>query len=166
MSMCTVISCVVGWGCLLWPVHSLGRSLLAFALLHSVLQGQIWLLPQVLLEMKWTHPVMSNSLRPHGLYPTRFLCPWDFPGNSTRVGCHFLLQRIFLTQGLNPGLLHCRQTLYLLSHKALPTFAFLSPIMKRTSFLVLVLEGFVGLHRTVQLQLLQHYRLGHSLGLP
>ena len=46
----------------------------------------------------------------------------------------------------------------------LPTFAFQSPIMKRTSFLVLVLKGLVGLHRTVQLQLLQRYRLGHRLG--
>ena len=45
-------------------------------------------------------------------------------------------------------------------------FAFQSPIMKRTSFLVLVLKGLVGLHRTVQLQLLQHYWLGHRLGLP
>ena len=42
---------------------------------------------------------------------------------------------------------------------------FLSPIMKRISFLVLVLEDVVGLHRTVQLQLLQHYSLGHRLGL-
>ena len=48
----------------------------------------------------------------------------------------------------------------------LPTFAFQSPIMKRTSFLgVLVLEGLVGLHRTIQLQLLQCYWLGHRLGL-
>ena len=44
MSMCRVFSCVVGRGCLLWPVHSLGTTLLAFALLHSVLQGQISLL--------------------------------------------------------------------------------------------------------------------------
>ena len=47
----------------------------------------------------------------------------------------------------------------------LPTFAFQSPIMKRTSFFVLVLEGLVGLQRTIQLQLLQHYWLGHRLGL-
>ena len=37
---------------------------------------------------------------------------WNFLGKSTGVGCHFLLQGIFLTQGSNPGLLHCRQTLY------------------------------------------------------
>ena len=41
----------------------------------------------------------------------------DSPGKNTEVGCHFLLQGIFLTQGSNPGLLHCRQTLYPLSHQ-------------------------------------------------
>ena len=35
---------------------------------------------------------MSNSLWPHGLQPDRLFCPWDFPGNNTRVCCHFLLQ--------------------------------------------------------------------------
>ena len=34
------------------------------------------------------------------------LCPWNFPGKNTEVGCHFLFQGIFLTQGLNPCLLH------------------------------------------------------------
>ena len=57
------------------------------------------------------------SLQPDGLYPSRFLHPWDFPGKNTGVGCYFLLQGIFLTQGLNPGLPHCRQTLYPLSHQ-------------------------------------------------
>ena len=56
---------------------------------------------------------MSDSLRPHGLYPTRLLRPWNFPGKSTGVGCHFLLQGIFPTQGLNPGLPHCRQTFFI-----------------------------------------------------
>ena len=66
---------------------------------------------------KWSHSVVSDSSRPHGLYPTRLLCPWTFPGKSTGVGCHFLLQGIFSTQGSNPGLPHCRQTLYHLSHQ-------------------------------------------------
>ena len=39
---------------------------------------------------------MSDSLRPHGLQPTRLLRPWDFPGKSTGVGCHCLLQSKFL----------------------------------------------------------------------
>ena len=48
---------------------------------------------------------------------TRLFRPWDFLGKSTGVGCHFLLQGIFPTQGSNPGLPHCRQTLYHLSHQ-------------------------------------------------
>ena len=36
--------------------------------------------------------VMSNSVQPHGLQPTRLLRPWDSPGKNTGVGCHFLLQ--------------------------------------------------------------------------
>ena len=39
------------------------------------------------------------------------LCPWGSPGKNTGVGCHFLLQGIFLTRGSSPGLLHCRQIL-------------------------------------------------------
>ena len=53
-------------------------------------------------------PVVSDSLQPHGLWSTRILCPWGYPGNNTRVGCHFLLQGIFLTQGSNLRLLHCQ----------------------------------------------------------
>ena len=49
--------------------------------------------------------VMSISLRPYGLQSARLLCPWDSPGKYTRVGCHALLQGIFLTQRLNPHLL-------------------------------------------------------------
>ena len=44
-------------------------------------------------------------------------CPWNSPGKNTGVDCHPLLQRKFPTQGLNPGLLHCRQILYRLSYK-------------------------------------------------
>ena len=51
-------------------------------------------------------------LWPHGLWPARLLCPCDFPGKNTGVGCHFLLHRIFPTQGSHPSLLHCRQILY------------------------------------------------------
>ena len=51
---------------------------------------------------------MSDSLRPHGLQPTRLLCPWDSPGKNTGVGCQLFLQGIFPTQGLNPRLLQCQ----------------------------------------------------------
>ena len=42
---------------------------------------------------------------------SKSLHPWNFPDKRTGVGCHFLLQRIFHTQGLNPGLLYCKQML-------------------------------------------------------
>ena len=51
--------------------------------------------------------VVSDSLQPHGLYS-----PWNSPGKNTRVGSLSLLQGIFPTQGLNPGLWHCRWILY------------------------------------------------------
>ena len=59
--------------------------------------------------------VVSNSLRPHGLYS-----PWNSPGQNTGVGSLPLLQGIFPTQGSNLGLLHCRRILYQLSHQGSP----------------------------------------------
>ena len=53
---------------------------------------------------------------------TRLLCPWDFPDKKTGVGCHFRLWAVFPSQGSNPGLLHCRQILYCLSHQGSPHF--------------------------------------------
>ena len=48
-------------------------------------------------KWKWSRSVVSDSWRPHGLQPTRLLCPWDFPGKNTGVGCHCLLQVVFPT---------------------------------------------------------------------
>ena len=80
-------------------------------------------------------------LQPYGLWSSRLLCPWDSPGKNTGVGCHFLLQRIFPTQGLNPGLLHCRQILYcwattetLLNHQG-------SPLEVKPIAIIYVLRG-------------------------
>ena len=61
------------------------------------------------------HSVLSDSLQPHGIY-----CSWISPGQNIGVGNLSLLQGIFPTQGLNPGLLHCRQILYQLSHRGSP----------------------------------------------
>ena len=97
MSMCRVFSCIVGRGCLLWPVCSLGKTLLDFDLLHFVLQGQFCLLLQVSLDFLLLH---SSPLS------------WN-----------------------------------------------------RHIFCMLVLKGLVGLHITIQLQLLQHCWLVHGLGL-
>ena len=52
-----------------------------------------------------TYSVVSNSLQSHRFQLTRLLCPWNSPDNNTGVGCHFLLQDIFLTQALNSCLL-------------------------------------------------------------
>ena len=59
--------------------------------------------------------VISNSLRPHGLYSL-----WNSPGQNTGMGSRSLLQGIFPTEGSKPGLLHCRQFLYHLSHQGSP----------------------------------------------
>ena len=56
--------------------------------------------------------VVSNSFQHHGLYS-----PWNSPGQNTGVDSLSLLQEIFPTQGLNPGLTQCRRILYQLSHR-------------------------------------------------
>ena len=72
------------------------------------------------LEVKWSEVKSPSHVQ---LFATPWIVvhdllhPCDFPGKNTGVSCHFLLQEIFPTQGFNPGLLHCRQTLYHLNHK-------------------------------------------------
>ena len=54
-------------------------------------------------------PAMSDSLQQYRLQPANLLCSWDSPGKKTGVGCHFLLQGVFPTEGSNLhllGLLH------------------------------------------------------------
>ena len=69
---------------------------------------------------------MSDSLQPCGLYS-----PWNSPGQNTGVGSLSLLQRIFPTQGSNPGLPHCRQILYQLSDKGSPMLVWLWPYRRQ-----------------------------------
>ena len=74
---------------------------------------------------------------------TKLLRPWDFQGKSTGVGCHFLLQGIFPTQGSNPGLSHCRQTLTVWATReiqSVPLFN-LSPVKLPVSRSVVVVSG-------------------------
>ena len=59
--------------------------------------------------------VVSDSLQLHGLYS-----PWNSPGQNTAVGSLSLLQGIFPSRGLNPGLQHCTGILYQLSHRGSP----------------------------------------------
>ena len=69
--------------------------------------------------------VLNLSVMPNSLLPMDSSLPGvsvhgDSQGKNTEMGCHALLQRIFLTQGLNPGLPHCRQILCYLSHQGSP----------------------------------------------
>ena len=69
--------------------------------------------------MRWgeseSHSVVSDSLRPHGLYS-----PWNSPGQNIGVGSLSLFQKLFPTQGLSPGPMHCEWILYQLSHRGSP----------------------------------------------
>ena len=66
----------------------------------------------LLFELLKVKVAQSDSLGPHGPFS-----PWNTQGQNTGVGTHCLFQRIFSTQGSNPGLPHCRQMLYRLSHQ-------------------------------------------------
>ena len=81
----------------------------------------LWLVPKRVhgCSVVFDSLAQRTTWTPWTLYspPTRLLWVWDFPGKHIGVGCYFLLQKIFLTQGLNPGFLHCRQTLNRLSHQ-------------------------------------------------
>ena len=73
--------------------------------------AQICFLSNIIRDSE-SRSVMSDSLRPHGLFS-----PWNSPGQNTGLGSLSLLQGIFPTQGLNPGLLYCRWILYQQNHK-------------------------------------------------
>ena len=88
----------------------------------------------VFVSVKVSCSVMFDSLQPCGLQPARLLCPWNSPSKSTTVDCHFLLQGSFPTQGLNPGLPHCRWTFYCLSHEGSLLFQYHTVLM--TNFVV------------------------------
>ena len=71
-------------------------------------------------KIKIRHSLCYSSLSRVSLFAVPWtvarLCPWDFPGKNTGVGCHFLLKGIFPTQGSNPGLLHWQVDSLPLSH--------------------------------------------------
>ena len=73
--------------------------------------------PWIYSEWSESRSVVLDSLPPHGLYSS-----WNSPGQNIRVGSHSILQEIFPTQGLNPGLPHCRQILCQLSHQGSPEY--------------------------------------------
>ena len=87
----------------------------------------------------------------------------DSPGKNSGVGCHALLQWIFPTQGLNPGLLHCKQILYCLSYQGSPwihlTCYFISCIGKTSSAINVQFSSSLSHVPTLQPHGLQHTRL-------
>ena len=71
----------------------------------------------------FSRSVVSNSCDPMDFSPPGSSVHGDFPGKNTGVGCHFLLQGIFPTQGLNSSLLHWQVNSFLLSHQGSPVCA-------------------------------------------
>ena len=71
-----------------------------------------------------SHSVVSYSLQPHGLQPTRLLLSMEFSRQEYWSGLPSLLQGTSLMQGLNPGLLHNRQSIYHLSHQGSPWYIY------------------------------------------
>ena len=76
-----------------------------------------WCLPDTCAVL---YLVTSNSLWPHGLQPARLLCPWGFSRPEYWSGLPCLPSRDLPNRGMNPGLLHCTQILYQLSHQGSP----------------------------------------------
>ena len=74
----------------------------------------------LLLLLFLTQQVLSDSLVTPRTITRQIPCPWDLPGKNTGVGCHFLLQGIFLTQGWNPHLLHWQVDSFALSQQGSP----------------------------------------------
>ena len=77
--------------------------------------------------------VVSDSLWPMDCSPPGSPVHVASPGKNTGVGCHVILQGIFPTQGLNPGLPHCRWILYQLSHEGSPRLEWVTYLFSRGS---------------------------------
>ena len=93
-----------------------------------------------------SHSVLSDILWPHAPYPARLLCPWDFPSKNTGVGCHFLLQGIFLTQRSNlhlPLLLHWQaDSVVTLSHRGSPVSLYVQEKIQTSFFFLFICLSF------------------------
>ena len=89
-----------------WQQVPLQADLSVLPLLFCCDQWESLSLDMSVHAMHAKSPVVSNSLQPYGMWPTRLLCPRDSPGKNTGVGCHTLLQGIFLKQGSNSHFLN------------------------------------------------------------
>ena len=169
--MCRVVSCVVGRGCFIWQVHSLDKTLLVFALLHFVFQVQIssvQLLSHVrLFVTPWTAAYQASLSITNSQNVPKLMSIESVMRSTHLILCHplLLLPSIFPSIRVfsNESALHIRWPCIGVSASAyskaklacyfryLLTFYFCIPITydeKDIFFLVLVLEGLVGLHRT------------------
>ena len=95
-----------------WKIPSRRKWQSTPVFLHRKSHGQRSLVGYSPWNESESRSIASDSLRPYGLYR-----PWNSPGQNTGVGSLSLLQGIFPTQGLNPGLLHYMQILYQLSYQ-------------------------------------------------
>ena len=95
-----------------------------FANIFSISMGCLFTFLIVSFEAQKFSILMKVKVKVAQFCPTlcsvQLYSPWNSPGQNTRVGSLSLLQGIFPTQGLNLGLLHCRQFLYHLSYKGSP----------------------------------------------
>ena len=103
-----------------WPHQDKEKRGWFLGTMHKItflcrLPSSVAALMLLVFESSASRSVVSDSLGPHELYSL-----WNSPGQNTGVGSHSFLQGIFPTQRLNPGLLHCRQILYQLSHQGSP----------------------------------------------
>ena len=109
--------------------HDIRMSEIEFVTQHnSKLQTRLWLTLQANTtdinrqsESAVAQLCLTQWITVTQWIPARLFHPWGFPGKNTAVGCCFLLQGIFLIQESNMCLLHCRLTLYCLSHQGSPT---------------------------------------------
>ena len=116
---------------LLWRKISLSLSFCS----ETLVSASVWSVAQ-------SRP---TCCRPHGLWSSRLLCPWDFSGKNAGAGCHFLPQGIFLTQGLNPwllSLLQCRWIFYYQCHVGSHTISFFFIVFELSSVFYLFLLYF------------------------
>ena len=88
-------------------------------LVHELLKPSLKDFEHNLASM-WKSESENCSVTSDSLWHNRLYSPWNFPGQNTGIGSCSLLQGILPTQGLNPGLPHCRWILYQLSHQGSP----------------------------------------------
>ena len=110
---------------IIWE-HSIDMNWISIkSLTHPAKEGNDLWFKQIVCSCCLVAKLCLALLRSHGLQPTRLLCPWDFPGKDAGVGCHFLLQGIFLIRRLNLHLLYPQADSLTLSHQGSQVFRYI-----------------------------------------